>query len=404
MRALPLTGLRVLDLSTVVFGPYAGQWLADLGAEVIKVEAPGGDTTRQMGPAREVDMAAFFLGSNRNKLSVGIDLKMPAGRDALHTLVGTADVFLHNMRPQKIKALGFDAQALCAAHPRLVYASCQGFGEDGPYAGRPAYDDVIQGMSGLAGLFQYRDGQPAYTPSIMADKTCGLVGAMSIMSALLQRERTGQGCHLEVPMFETMAAFNLVEHMYGHHFTPPEGDPVYPRMAAAWRRPYPTADGFICMLPYTDAHWQRFFTANGHPELARDPRFQGIRNRTENIKALYSEAARVALMRTTEEWLAFGLEHEIPMTPMNSIWDVQADPHLQAVGFFTQLDDAQMGPIKWPSVPIKLNGQRPAVHTMAPRLGQHTMSVMQQAGYSAEQVHDMLQEGAIFAHAPETRT
>ena len=392
--SLPLQGLRVLDLSTVIFGPYAAQWLGDMGAEVIKIEAPGGDSTRRTGPHTEADMAAVFLGSNRNKLGVCLDLKSPEGRQALATLVATADVFMHNMRPQKIKALGFDAATLRAQHPRLVYASFHGYGEDGPYAGRPAYDDVIQGQSGIADLFHQRDGQPAYAPTVMADKTCALVGAMSIMAALLKRERTGDGCHVEIPMFETMTAFTLVEHLYGHHFEPPQGAPGYTRMAAAWRRPYPTADGFICMLPYTDTHWRRFFTDAGHPKLANDPRFTDIAARTAHIQELYANAATIALTRTTEEWVAYGLEHEIPMTPIGTLSGLTSDPHLQAVNFFSEHQDPGMGRVRWPGVPVKFDGVRPPVH-IAPRLGEHNASVMQSAGYSAADVVRLTQQGVL---------
>ncbi len=398
MSTLPLAGIRVLDLSTVIFGPYAAQWLADMGAEVIKVEAPGGDSTRRTGPSKEANMAAVFLGSNRSKQSLGINLKTPEGREALAALVATADVFMHNMRPQKIKALGFDAATLRARHPKLVYASLHGYGEDGPYAGRPAYDDVIQGQSGIADLFHQRDGQPAYAPTVMADKTCGLVGAMAIMAALVKRGSTGQGSHVEIPMFETMAAFTLVEHLYGHHFTPPVGEPIYPRMAAAWRRPYPTADGHICMLPYTDLHWQVFFTEGGRPELASDPRFTDITARTANIQALYSAAAEIALSRSTDDWIAFGLKHEIPMVRIGTLQGLPSDEHLKAVDFFAHVPDANMGDVMWPGVPVKFDGHRPPVH-MAPRLGQHTAQVMQSAGYAAADIQRLLASGAIFAHS-----
>lgn len=395
--ALPLSGIRVLDLSTVIFGPYAAQWLADLGAEVIKVEAPGGDSTRRTGPSKEANMAAVFLGSNRNKQSLGVDLKSAAGREALAALVATADVFMHNMRPQKIKALGFDAATLRARHPGLIYASFHGYGEDGPYAGRPAYDDVIQGQSGIADLFHQRDGQPAYAPTVMADKTCGLVGALSIMAAIVKRQRSGEGSHVEIPMFETMTAFTLVEHLYGHHFNPPMGEPGYTRMAAAWRRPYPTADGHVCMLPYTDQHWQVFFTDSGHPELAADPRFADITARTANIEALYGAAAEIALTRTTQAWIDFGLQHEIPMTRVGTLKGLASDEHLKAVDFFAHVQDAQMGEVMWPGVPVKFDGQRPGVR-MAPRLGEHTQAVMHSAGYAADDVQRLLQSGALFAH------
>lgn len=396
MNALPLQGLRVLDLTTVIFGPYAAQWLGDFGAEVIKIEAPGGDSTRRLGPTREPDMAAVFLGSNRNKKSVGLDLKQPAGREALARMIETADVFLHNMRPQKIKALGFDAQTLTERHPQLVYASLHGYGEGGPYAGRPAYDDVIQGQSGIADLFMLRGGPPAYAPTVMADKTSALVAAMAIMGAMVQRQRTGKGCHVEIPMFETMASFNLVEHMYGAHFEPPASDPGYTRMLAAWRRPYPTADGFVCMLPYTDAHWRAFFTAAGEEHLAQDPRFTDLAARTEHIVELYTEAAHIASKQTTAYWLEFGLKHQIPMAPVNTLKDLPHDPHLAQVGLFADVQDPQMGHLKFAGVPVKFDRERPPV-ALPPRLGEHTQSVLAGLGYSAEHIAQLISQGAGFA-------
>ncbi|MEY2995148.1 MAG: hypothetical protein RL357_2083 [Pseudomonadota bacterium] len=395
MSQLPLSGLRVLDLSTVIFGPYAAQWLGDFGAEVIKVEAPGGDSTRRLGPSLEPDMAAGFLGSNRNKQSIGLDLKTQEGREALGRLVATADVFLHNMRPQKIAALGFDAETLCQQHPRLVYASLHGYGEGGPYAGRPAYDDVIQGQSGLANLFQLRGGPPAYAPTVMADKTSAVVAAMAVMGALVQRQTTGKGCHVEIPMFETMVSFNFVEHMFGAHFTPPASDPGYTRMLAAWRRPYPTADGFVSMLPYTDAQWRAFFTAAGEPQLATDPRFTDLAARTTHIIDLYAEAARIAAKQTTAYWLAFGLEHQIPMAPVNTLKDLPQDPHLTAVGLFAALQDERMGRVNFAGVPVKFDGARPPVQ-MPPRLGEHTQSILTSLGYSAQDVERLCQTGATF--------
>lgn len=403
MSQLPLSGLRVLDLSTVIFGPYAAQWLGDFGAEVIKVEAPGGDSTRRLGPSIENNMAAGFLGSNRNKLSIGLDLKTVQGREALGRLVATADVFLHNMRPQKIKALGFDSETLRDKYPRLVYASLHGYGEGGPYAGRPAYDDVIQGQSGVADLFRLRGGPPAYAPTVMADKTSAVVAAMAIMGALVQRQTTGQGCHVEIPMFETMASFNMVEHMYGAHFTPPASEPGYTRMLAAWRRPYPTSDGFVCMLPYTDAQWRAFFTAAGEPQLASDPRFTDLSARTTHIIDLYAEAARIAAKQTTQYWLAFGLEHQIPMAPVNSLKDLPRDPHLLAVGLFAALQDDHMGQVNFAGVPVKFDGERPPVQ-MPPRLGEHTHTILSSLGYSAQELDQLLDAGAAFINSPPHST
>ena len=270
---LPLDGFRVLDLSSVVLGPLATQVLGDLGAEVIKIEAPGGDTTRSTGPQRSPGMAALFMGVNRNKRSAVLDLKQAAARDALWRLIDGADVFLHSIRPQKLDRLGFGQESVRRRNPRIVYAGLHGYRTDGPYGGRPAYDDVIQGRSGSADLMARLVGEPRYMPTIMADKTCALVAAYAVVAALLARERTGRGQFVEIPMFETMAAFNLTEHIYGRVFDPAAAEMGYPRVLVQWRRPYPTADGYICMLAYTDEQWRRFWREVGRAELIDDPRF-----------------------------------------------------------------------------------------------------------------------------------
>ena len=387
---LPLQGVKVLDLSNVVFGPLASQSLADYGADVIKVEPPEGDSTRHTGPSTEVGMSAVFLGSNRNKKSVVIDLKQPAGREALMALVADADVFMHSMRPQKLAALGIDPDTLTALFPRLVYAGLHGFTQGGPYAGRPAYDDVIQGMSGLSALMEQQGGEARYLPTIAADKTCALVAAQAILAALFQRERTGRGCFVEIPMFETMVAFNLVEHLYGRHFEPPLGDAGYPRVLAPWRRPWRTADGHICMMPYTTQHWQRFFTEVGEPALVADPRFADMAARTRHIGELLALAGGFVARETTANWLVTCDRLEIPAAPIGRLDDLPDDPHLVATGFFAKLQDPRMGTLRFPGVPVKFDGVRPPVR-MPPRLGEHTRESLAAAGWSDARIDSLME-------------
>jgi len=374
----PLQGLRVLDLSSVIFGPLASQVLADYGAEVIKVEPPEGDSTRHTGPAVEPGMAAMFLGSNRSKKSVVLDLKQAEGQQALQALVATADVFMHSMRPQKLASLGIEPGPMRARHPRLVYASLLGF-LPGPYAGRPAYDDVIQGMSGLADLMDRQTGEARYLPTIAADKTCAHIAAHAILAALWQRERTGQGAVVEIPMFESMVGFNLVEHFYGQHFDPPRSGSGYPRVLAPWRRPYRTADGFVSMMPYTDLHWRRFFEEVGEPERATDPRFADIAARTAHIAELLELASSFTGRHGTAHWLATCARLEIPAAPVARLDDLPNDPHLAATGFFESVHDAAMGEVRFPGVPVRFDGARPPVG-MPPRLGQHTHGLLREAG------------------------
>lgn len=382
---LPLQGVKVLDLSSVVFGPLASQNLADYGAEVIKVEPPEGDSTRHTGPSTEPGMSAVFLGSNRSKKSVVLDLKRPAAREALMAMLADADVFMHSMRPQKLAALGIAPEDLTVRFPRLVYAGLHGFAQGGPYAGRPAYDDVIQGMSGLSSLMAQQGGEARYLPTIAADKTCALVATQAILAALFQRERTGRGCFVEIPMFESMVAFNLVEHLYGRHFEPPLAQAGYPRVLAPWRRPWRTLDGHVCMMPYTTPHWQRFFSEVGEPDLAADPRFADMAARTRHIGELLALAGDFVALGTTAHWLATCERLEIPAARVARLDDLPDDPHLVATSFFAELQDPHMGSLRFPGVPIKFDGVRPPVR-MPPRLGEHTRETLAAAGWSAARI------------------
>ncbi len=398
IKMKPLQGVRVLDLSSVIFGPLASQILADYGAEVIKIEPPEGDSTRYTGPSKEAGMAAIFLGSNRSKKSVVLDLKRVDAQVALHALITTADVLMHSMRPQKLANLGLASDVLRQRFPRLVYASLLGF-LPGPYAGKPAYDDVIQGMSGLADLMERQGGEARYLPTIAADKTCAHVAAHAILAALWQRERTGEGAFVEIPMFESMVGFNLVEHYYGQHFEPPLSGPGYPRVLAPWRRPYSTADGTLAMMPYTNLHWQRFFAEVGAPDLARDVRFVDLASRTRHIAELLELASSFTERHTTAHWVAVCERLEIPAAPVIKLQDLPLDPHLVATKFFETLSDPAMGNVRFPGVPVRFDGQRPAV-TMPPRLGQHTQELLTQVGLSAAQIEALLGERATTAPQP----
>jgi crotonobetainyl-CoA:carnitine CoA-transferase CaiB-like acyl-CoA transferase len=391
---LPLAGMKVIDLSTVVFGPLAGQILADYGADVIKVEAPEGDLTRAIGPASEPGMAAMFIGVNRNKRGLAIDLKTAEGRAALHRLLGSADVLMHNIRPQKLAAIGLSPAELTAAHPRLVYAALVGFGEDGPYAGNPAFDDIIQGLSGFAALMELRHGQPDYFPTIAADKICAQAAAHAILAALVGRGRSGRGGYVEIPMFETVTAFNLAEHFYGMHFDPPLAAPGYARLLNKWRAPFQTSDGHVCMMPYSDANWRDFFTEAGQPEIAADPRFTTLRERTVHSSALYGAAAEVIRTRSTEEWLAVCRRLDIPAARINSLADLFSDPHLAAVDFFRTVDDGRGGQLRLARGAIRFDGETAELKP-PPRLGEHSREVLAEAGFAAAEIDALVAAGAV---------
>ena len=283
-----LDGIRIIDVTSVLLGPYATQMLGDMGADVIKVEGPPtGDIARNMGTVRSVNMGGIFLNANRNKRSLALDLKQDAAKEVLRRLIPTGDVFVHNMRPKAMAALGFDYDAVAALKPDVIYVGAYGFGQDGPYRAKPAYDDAIQAASGLSSLFVRQDGQARYVPSAMADKVVGLTLSQAIAVALLHKERTGEGQFVEVPMLETMVSFNMIEHLNGQAYVPPDGEMGYQRVTTPSRRPFPTSDGHVCILPYSDRHWSKFFTAVGRPELMEDPRFSTYRARTHTSRTRY---------------------------------------------------------------------------------------------------------------------
>ena len=390
----PLAGLRVLDLTSVVFGPLCTQMLGDQGADVIKIEGPEGDTTRFTGPARSNGMAALFLGLNRNKRSLVLDLKQAAAKDALWRLVDTADVIVHSIRPQAVERLGFAPDAVLQRNPRIVYAALTGYGTGGPYAGMPAYDDVIQGQSGMAALMSEIAGEPRYAPMIIGDKTCGLVASQAITAALFARERTGKGQYVEVPMFETMAAFTLAEHLFGHTFDPPKGGIGYNRVLAPWRRPYQTSDGYIAMLVYTDAQWRRFWALVGREELGRDARFATMVARADNIAEVYRIAGECMLARTTGDWLRALAKNEIPAARVNSLEALLTDEHLASVGFFHRATHATEGDLVLPRPPARFGATPAGIDRLQPRLGEHSREILAEAGLSNEEIARLISSNA----------
>ncbi|MEE2969336.1 MAG: CoA transferase [Pseudomonadota bacterium] len=390
----PLDGVRVLDLTSVVLGPLATQTMGDLGADVIKIEAPAGDTTRYTGPKRSDDMAALFMGLNRNKRSIVLDLKQPSARDALWKLIDGADVFIHSIRPRAIARLGFGHEDVLARNGRVIYAGVHGYGSRGPYTGQPAYDDVIQGQSGSADLMARLTGEPRYMPTIMADKTCALVAAYSIMAALYEREKSGRGQFIEIPMFETMTAFNMAEHLFGHCFEPPEGPMGYSRVLAPWRRPYATRDGHVCMLAYTDEQWRRFWTEVDRPELISDPRFDSLSNRSDNIEELYRIAGQCLADRTTKDWLERLGRLDIPSAPIAALEELAEDEHLKAIGFFQRTDHPTEGKIVMPDVPVRFDRTAGAIDRLQPKLGQHSLEILHELGLGEDEIKDMFVDGA----------
>jgi crotonobetainyl-CoA:carnitine CoA-transferase CaiB-like acyl-CoA transferase len=344
------------------------------------------------------------MGVNRNKRSIVLDLKTETGRNTMLRLADKADVFVHNIRPQKLEGLGLGAEALCKRNPRLIYAGLHGWREDGPYRGRPAYDDIIQGMCGAAGLMDRLTGEPRYVPTIFADKTSGLVAAQAILAALYHREKTGRGQFIEIPMFETMVAFIMVEHLHGLGFSPPQGEPGYARVLAPWRRPYRTVDGYVCMLAYTDAQWRKFWTEVGKPEMMQDPRFADMAARSRNIEDVYRLAGEQMASRSTAAWLAVLDKLEIPAGPVKSLHEVLQDPHLAEIDFFKHFKHETEGELVMPDVPVRYSDSPASIERLPPHLGEHGQEILQEFGMSADEIAALAEQGGVvLPKSKETR-
>jgi len=387
----PLAGIRVLDLTAVVLGPLTTQILGDYGADVIKVESLDGDLMRQTRPFRLPGMGATFLSINRNKRSVAIDMKTPEGAAAISRLIPKADVLVHNMRVPAIEKLGFGYAQVSKLNPSIVYCAGTGFGQQGPHRERPAFDDIIQAACGLVDLNKLLGaGNPDYTPTLIADKTVGVAMVNAILAALLHRVRTGQGQYIEVPMFETMVSFMLAEHLGGLSFEPPKEKFGYPRLLEGGRKPSPTADGFIAILPYTPTQWVSFFRGCGRPDLAE--RFK-VADRVQlnlNLSKMYAEMFAITPTRTTQEWMQLCDAEDIPATPIYSIDRLPEHPHLEAVGLFKSADHPHLGRIRYVEPPVQFSETPASLRRHAPLLGEHTMEVLHEAGLGDDEITNLI--------------
>lgn len=369
----PLAGVRVVDLTINIVGPVAAQILGDMGAEVIKIEAPGGDPNRQTGASRTKDMGVLYMNVNRNKRSMLLDLKRPEAIDVLMRLVDRADVLLHSMRPKAAERLGIGYAAISARNPRIVYAFGPGYRGDGPKRDRPAFDDVIQGESGMAALAALQHGEPHFFPMVMVDKFCGHVLASAVGMALFNRERTGRGQMVEVPMLETMLSFNLMEHLWGAAHDQPRGDIGYPRPFMRERRPYRTADGYMCLMASNDEQWQRLLPAIGLPELANDPRYEKLVNRSLHFGELYARVAEQIAGRTTAAWREILDAVDIPNAPVHTLPELLSDPYLAETGFFRNYMHPSEGPMTTTAIPVRFS-QTPGGIRRHPRSSASTPS------------------------------
>ena len=389
-------GIRVIDLTTVLMGPLAARMLADHGADVIRLASPAGEPFLDTPPRRHEAMNWFTLNVHRNKRCVALDLKHPDGAMAAADLMASADVLLTNMRQSALHRLGLDAEVLCRRHPRLVHCVANGFGSDGPYGNRAAYDDAIQAASGYSDLIGRVQGRPGFSPAVIADKVCALHVVQAVMAALFHRERTGRGRAIEVPMFETMVAFNLAEHHGGAVFEPPLGDVGYVRALNPYRRPYRCADGWACLLPYTDANWRDFFAFVGRPELAEDPRFRRHGERIANSSDLYGFLEDQAPTRTVQEWLSFCDDHSIPAAAVMDLAHAHEDPHLRAVELLPVVEHPTEGPYRTVRDSVRYGAMSTGLRRHAPHLGQHTREVLAGLGWDEERIDALVACGAAL--------
>ncbi len=394
----PLHGVRVLDLTTVVMGPYATQILADFGADVVKVEPPEGDIMRYAWPFRSKGMGHIFLNTNRNKRGIVLDLKKPEAREACLALARQADVLVYNIRPQAMARLKLGYEDLRAVNPRIIYAGAFGYSQSGPYAAKAAYDDLIQGASGLPWLLRESGAEsPRFVPATMADRSVGLHVVNAVCAALYAREKTGKGQRVDVPMFESLLQTVLGEHMGGFTFEPQLGEGGYTRMLSKHRRPYETKDGYVCVLIYNDKHWKAFFEMIGRQDMLGDARFASPEGRSQNYDAVYGFVADEVTKRTTGEWLDAFERADIPVQRMNSLEDILRDPHLNAIGYFREIEHPSEGKLLSMKVPSEWSETPPEVRRHAPRLGEHTREVLRGAGYSEQDIEALIACGAVQA-------
>ena len=381
-------------------GPYATQILADLGADVIKVEPPEGDILRDVGPMRNPGMGHIYLHVNRNKRSVVLDLKQPAGRDAALRLAEKSDVLVFNVRPQAMARLGLSYEDVKKVNPKIIYAAAVGYGEGGPYSGKSAYDDLIQGAAAVPALTQMSGADlPRYAPVTLADRSVGLNVAIAINAALYYREKTGRGQSFEVPMFESLVQFVMGDHLGGLTFDPPIGEAGYKRLIAKHRRPYATNDGYVCVLIYNDKQWQSFFDLIGKPELKDDPRFRNHTDRGTNISEVYAYVADVMQTRSTADWLQALDAADIPVMPMHTPSSLVTDPHLEASGFFQLVDHPTEGKLRMMRPTLTWSEGPLTIRSLPPSLGQQSAEILREAGFSDDEIAEMVK--AQVTRTPE---
>lgn len=396
----PLAGMRVLDMTSLAMGPLAAQTLGDYGADVVKVEPPAGDAFRHTFPTVSPAMGHVYLQFNRNKRSLAIDLKAPAARDAFRALIEHADIIMSNVRPSGMRGLGLDYASVAAINPGIIYCACYGYSERGPYAGRPAADDTIQAMSGLVSLQGRTTGTPQFVASVVADKAAGLALTNAILAAIIHRIKTGRGQFIELSMFDTMVAFVMPEHLGGLAYDPPRGESGYSRIMNPLRRPFETSDGYLSVLPYTTAQWQRFLRLIDRDDLADDPELADPAKRNSRIKELYGLIEAALPARTTAEWVAVLLDADILIGEVLTPEQLITDPHLKATGLFAMVDHPTEGRIRLINPPVWSSEAPTKLTLFPPTLGQHSREILAEAGLDAAAIDDLIRGGHVVAADP----
>lgn len=393
----PLTGYTIIDLTSVVLGPYCTQLLGDLGADIIKVETPSGDIMRHAGPHVSEGMGPIYLTINRNKRAVTLDLRKEGAKQILRKLIKSADGLIHNIRAGGMRRLGFDYESVKAVNPEIVYCHAVGFGSDGHYAERQAYDDLVQAVSGASFMIPMQDGttEPRYFPGLVADKTTGLHAAYAMLAAFLHKERTGRGQFVEVPMMECMVSFTMAENLYGHTFVPPRPPIAYARSINPMRKPYKTKDGYIALMPYSDDNWRRFFRLGGREVLMEDERYATYAMRTVNITDLYKEAEIIALQRTTDEWMEVLAQENVPCMRVHTLDSVLEDPQLRDTGFLEEREHPTEGRYLAINNPIKFSDSPARIERDPPLLGQDNDEVLKELGFDAAAIKEF-KEDKVF--------
>jgi len=397
----PLANVSVVDLTSILMGPYTTQLLGDMGADVVKVEPPQGDMNRQIGPMRSPGMGPLYLNTNRSKRSLVLDLKRNEGLAVLERLLKTSDVLVYNMRPQAMERLGLGYEAVRSINPRIIYAGVFGFGQTGPYAARPAYDDLIQAAVTLPMLTRRAGSdEPRYLPIALCDRIVGMSAANAILAALWHRHSSGVGQRIDVPMFETMAAFVLADHLAGLTFEPPLDDGGYGRLLSKWRRPYKTRDGYVAAMIYSDKQWASFMEATGQADRLRtDSRLASLETRSTCIDDLYGEISGLFTARTTAEWIELLVAIDVPVMPLHDLQSIQDDPHLVATGFFTTVEHPTEGRLRSMRVPSTWSDTQPSPTRHAPRLGENSAEILGELGYAQAEIDALASSGVTSSTA-----